>query len=205
MTKKIFLFFVCILFAFQYECKAQNVKTFMKWKIVEQVDEFGDPIGGSVLSYETKGTFSNNTVATKNSATVLVMFTKEYGVLFQFFEYGKYYASLYTDLNAPLSVKTKSGNVTKFFMVPRSKGRIFPMPISDVTRKWGYEDFSLFIDMLIKETTIKCVFSDVKGKSFSFSIDCRGFTKAFEAFLKDNDLTKIKILDEDFLYDHWDE
>lgn len=198
----VLVFLVCMLLAFnRYECEAQNSKSYGKWQLVEQVDEFGDPLGESILYYETKGTFSNTTIANKNSVTVQILFTKGYGVYMQFIEYGKYYASLYTDINTPLSVKTQSGKVTKFLMVPRSEGRIFPLAISDVTRKWGYEDFALFIDMIKKETTVRCHFYDQNKQSYSFKIDCRGFTKAYDAFLKDNSIQAVKIFDSDFLYD----
>lgn len=203
MKKNLVLaFLVCMLLVFnKFECTAQDNKLYGKWQLVEQVDEFGDPLGESILCYKTKGTFSNTTVASKNSVTVQILFTKEYGVYMQFIEYGKYYASLYTGINTPLSVKTQSGKVSKFLMVPRSEGRIFPLAISDVTRERGYEDFALFIDIIKKETTVRCHFYDKNNQSYSFKIDCRGFTKAYDAFLKDNNIQGVKIFDSDFLYD----
>ena len=183
-----------------FNCMAQINQQYNNWAIVEQVDDFNDPTGIVVLSYKGSGTFSNSTIAETNPLTINMGFYKELGVIIQFVEYGKYYASLYTGLNAPLSVKTQSGEVCKFWMVPRSKGRILPC---STYNKDIYKPFSDFIDLLKSEVSVKCFFIDQKNQKYSFVIDCRGFTKAYEAFLKYNNITEPPLLDSSYVYDNF--
>lgn len=181
-------------------CNAQNVKKFYRWELVEQVDEFNDSTGDTVLHCMIDGTFKSPNLAGANEVDVSIMFIPDFGFVIQFYEYGKYYASLYTGRNATLSVKTQSGEVSSFLMVPRSKGRIFPC--SDASTE-KYTEFTRFIELLKSEVSLKCFFIDCKQRSYSFTIDCRGFTKAYNEFLNSNNINDITIFKKTYLYDHF--
>lgn len=181
-------------------CKAQIYQKFNNWEIVEQLDEFKDPTGIVRLSYQGSGTFSNSTMAGTNPLTINIGFYKDFGIIIQFVEYGKYYASLYTGLNAPLSVKTQLGEISKFWMIPRSKGRILPCSAYNEER---YKPLSDFIELLKSEVSLKCFFIDKNNQEYSFVIDCRGFTKAYETFLKYNNIIEIPTLDCSYVYDNF--
>ena len=179
---------------------AQNVQKFYSWQLVGQVDDFNDPTGETVLHSAVEGSFKSPNLSGSNDVDVSILFMPEFGFAIQFYEYGKYYASLYTGRNATMSVKTQSGEVSNFLMVPRSKGRIFPCSDADPAK---YRDFTYFIELLKKEVSLRCFFIDNAQRSYSFTIDCRGFTKAYEAFLKSNDMTEITIYQKTYLYNHF--
>ena len=167
----------------------------MPWMVIEEMDEFGDGNGNFALGYQTTdATFSNSTVGNK-PLTVFIGFSKKWGVIIQFKEYGKYYASLYTGLNQHMKVKTSSGKTTAFLMIPRNKGRIFPFNTD--THK---DDFLNFIQLLKVENFLKCVFMDSNHQQYNFKIDCKGFTKAYTTFLTKNGIDKVNLLDADIVY-----
>ncbi len=189
--KKIILIFLIFSNIFIYNAKAQS----MPWTAIESLDEFGDPTGEYGLGYQTtNATFSNNIVADK-PLTVFIGFSKKWGVVIQFKEYGKYYASLYTGINQNMRIKTSSGKTMSFLMIPRSKGRIFPL--NTETNK---DDFLKFIQLLKDENYIKCVFMDSNHQQYNFKIDCKGFTRAYTTFLTKNGIDKVNLLNADIVY-----
>lgn len=160
--KKIFLLLIILSITFTHNAIAQS----MPWTAIESLDEFGDPTGEYGLGYQTtNATFSNSIVADK-PLTVFIGFSKQWGVIIQLKEYGKYFASLYTGYNQHMKVKTASGKTTSFLMIPRSKGRIFPF-----NSETHNNDFLKFIQLLKDEVYIKCVFMDSKHQLYNFKIN----------------------------------
>lgn len=80
-------------------------------------------------------------------------------------------------------------------MIPRSKGRIFPL--NTETNK---DDFLKFIQLLKDENYIKCVFMDSNHQQYNFKIDCKGFTRAYTTFLTKNGIDKVNLLNADIVY-----
>lgn len=194
MKKITLLFILALCFLLNCECDAQSINSSSKWMIAKQLDEFGDHTKRYDLCYETTGTFSNNKI-TNEKLIARIYFTSNFGVFIQFIEYGKFNASLYTGLNAPLLVKSQKDKTASFLMVPRSKGRIFPY-----IKTTEYNNFSDFITLLKDETYLKCLFVDKNNQSYSFQIDCRGFSKAYNTFLSSNNINDIRVLEPEFLY-----
>ncbi|MDE6498553.1 MAG: hypothetical protein K2L21_07835 [Muribaculaceae bacterium] len=149
---------------------------------------------------EAKGTYSNKIVSDK-PLTVGIGFYPDLGACFILME-GNYKANLYTGYNFSLDVKTPTGEEYGFWMVPRSGGRFFPClgPTKKINKHEYWDEFSQFIELLKKEKYLKCYLIDNKYQSYTFKIDCIGFTKAYEKFLRLNNIESLPILSTEFLY-----
>ena len=147
------------------------------------------------MSYYTSGKFSSPNIVSEKTCYVNLFFTKDYGIGFQIVEYGDFYASLYTGVNIEFKVKTGSGEVKTFMCVPRSQGRLFPY-----NDEYRGTDVLEFVELLKKENKLKCYFRDYNGRSYSFEINCSGFTKSYNKFLTKNQMDNIKVLKTDLLY-----
>lgn len=195
MKTTLFLFvFLITNIVFTNNTTAQS----MPWTVIEDSDEFGDETGSySLVSQTINATFSNNTISNQ-PLSVFIVFSKEWGIIFQLKEYGKYFASLDTGYNQDMKVKTASGKTFKFSMIPRSKGRL--IPYYSQTYQGNTEDFYTFIQLLKDENSLKCVFMDSSYQLYKFDINCIGFTKAYNTFLTKNKIEKIKLLDKETAY-----
>lgn len=173
----------------------QPLTSVAQWKVEDLKDEFGDPADEAVMSYYTSGKFSSPNIVSDKTCYVNIFFTKDYGIGFQIVEYGDFYASLYTGVNIDLKMKTGSGEVKTLRCVPRSQGRLFPY--NDEHKGISVLEF---VELLKKENKLKCYFADYNGRSYSFDINCNGFTKNYTNFLSKNHIDNIKILEKEFLY-----
>lgn len=155
------------------------------WIVAQNVDEFEDYAEGVYIATLVKDGKFSNSITSNASLTVLITFHHKYGVFFNIKEYGKYLANFEGD--AYLKAKGDSGKTGTFIMMSGSNGNLFPMRGGGNS---SFSDFLDFIEMLKSETNIKCRITN-EDKSYLFTINCIGFTKAYNEFLSKNKISTV--------------
>lgn len=152
-----------------------SVVSFGEWKTGFFVDDFGDPTNEKYIYFVTDGSMDNSSV--QNGNAKIQMFISSKGDV-------KIASHPYSWSNTPEKqpstaslLKTDKGEVIKYFYL-NNDGWMF----NDVGTYNKLSDAGM-INFLKKSKNIKIQINYKYGTSYTFLVDCIGFTKAYNQIL----------------------
>lgn len=157
-----------------------STNIYAQWSVVELLDDFGDKNGEIAVGTTVTSNFTNT--MGEHPLTVQIGIYKD-KILFIFNEYGTTRANLSNRFQQEISMKLGNGEVIDINGIAKIHGEGVVLVRPHYKKRLHCE--KMFIEALKNETRIKCYYADLYGKRYNFTINCVGFTKAFNKAFPD--------------------